>query len=118
MQMVLLTALGIGGATVAGAVMGFCFKKISHKMNDIILAFAAGVMLAAAVIGLILPSLEYEGKFTLLICVAGIFCGAFCLNLIDRLVPHLHKMTGVDQELHPEGSERLNKVLLISQIPT
>ena len=112
MQMVLLTALGIGGATVAGAVMGFCFKKISHKMNDIILAFAAGVMLAAAVIGLILPSLEYEGKFTLLICVAGIFCGALCLNLIDRLVPHLHKITGVDQELHPEGSERLNRVLL------
>ena len=53
MQMVLLTALGIGGATVIGAVIGFCFKKISHNMNDIILAFAAGVMLAAAVIGLI-----------------------------------------------------------------
>ena len=112
MQMVLLTALGIGGATVVGAVLGFCFKKISHNMNDIILAFAAGVMLAAAVIGLILPSLEYEGKFTLVVSVAGIFCGAFCLNFIDKIVPHLHKMTGVDQELHPDGSERLNKVLL------
>ena len=112
MQMVLLTALGVGGATVIGAIIGFCFKKISHNMNDIILAFAAGVMLAAAVIGLILPSLEYEGRYTLLVSVSGIFCGAFCLNVIDKVVPHLHKMTGVDQEAHPEQSQRLDKVLL------
>jgi len=110
--MVFLTALGIGGATIAGAILGFCFKKISHNMNDVILAFAAGVMLAAAVIGLILPSLEYEGTYTLAVSVSGIFCGAFCLNLIDKVVPHLHKMTGVDQEQHPEGNDRLDKVLL------
>lgn len=59
MRMVLLTALGVGGATVIGAVLGFVFKNISHKFSDMVLAFAAGVMLAAAVIGLILPSLEY-----------------------------------------------------------
>ncbi len=112
MQIVLLTALGVGGATVIGAVLGFLFKKPSHKWNDIILSFAAGVMLAAAVIGLILPSLEYGGKFSILIVLAGIFCGAFCLNLIDKLVPHLHKMTGVDQETHSEKTEQLNKVLL------
>ena len=53
MQMVLLTALGVGGATVIGALFGFAFKKISHAFQDIVLAFAAGVMLAAAVIGLI-----------------------------------------------------------------
>ena len=50
MQMVLLTALGVGGATIIGAIMGFAFKKISHKFSDIVLSFAAGVMLAAAVI--------------------------------------------------------------------
>ena len=112
MQIVLLTALGVGGATVIGALLGFLFKKPSHKMNDIILSFAAGVMLAAAVIGLILPSLEYGGKFSILITVVGIFCGAICLNLVDKLVPHLHKMTGVDQETHSEKTEQLNKVLL------
>jgi len=112
MQIVLLTALGVGGATVIGALLGFLFKKPSHKMNDIILSFAAGVMLAAAVIGLILPSLEYGGKFSILITVVGIFCGALCLNLIDKLVPHLHKMTGIDQETHSGKIEQLNKVLL------
>jgi ZIP family zinc transporter len=110
--MVLLTALGVGGATVFGALLGFAFKKISHKFSDIVLAFAAGVMLSAAVIGLILPSLEYGGKFGLLVTVAGIFCGALCLNLLDRLVPHLHRLSGVDQEAHPGQSAQLSKVLL------
>lgn len=112
MQMVLLTALGVGGATLIGAILGFVFKKVSHAFSDIVLAFAAGVMLAAAVIGLILPSLEYGGKFSLLVTVIGMFCGAFCLNILDRIVPHLHRLAGTDQENHPSQTVQLNKVLL------
>ncbi len=112
MEMVLLTALGVGGATVIGAVLGFMFKKISHAFSDLVLSFAAGVMLAAAVIGLILPSLEYGGEGGLPVTVLGIFCGALILNLLDKLVPHLHRLSGVDQEAHPSQTEKLNKVLL------
>ncbi len=112
MRIVLLTALGVGGATAVGALLGFAFKKISHRFSDIVLAFAAGVMLAAAVIGLILPSLEYGGKLALLITAAGIFCGALCLNFLDRAVPHLHRLSGLDQEDHPTQVQQLNRVLL------
>ena len=111
MKMVLLTALGVGGSTVIGSIIGFIFKKISHKFSDIVLSFAAGIMLSAAVLGLVLPSLEYGGKYALIITVAGIFAGALCLNLIDKLVPHLHKLVGADIEKH-EGNANLNKVLL------
>ena len=110
MEMVLLTAAGVGGATVFGALIGFVFKKVSHRFSDIVLAFAAGGMLAAAVLGLILPSLEYGGDWGLLITVAGIFVGALCLNLIDKLVPHLHKLVGPDAETHHNAN--LSKVLL------
>lgn len=110
MNEVLLTALGVGGATVFGAVIGFLFKKISHRFSDIVLSFAAGVMLAAAVLGLVLPSLEYGGKYGILITVAGIFTGALCLNLIDKVVPHLHKLVGADIEEHNRSD--LSKVLL------
>ncbi len=112
MEMVLLTALGVGGATVIGAALGFVFKKASHRFSDIVLSFAAGVMLAAAVIGLILPSLEHGGENGLPMTLIGIFCGAVCLNLMDRLVPHLHRLSGVEQEQHPDQSAKLNKVLL------
>ena len=110
MELVLITALGVGGATIIGSIIGFIFKKISHKFSDIVLSFAAGVMLAAAVLGLILPSLEYGGKWGLLVTVAGIFVGALCLNLIDKLVPHLHKLVGNDIEGH--NNQNLSKVLL------
>ena len=125
MRMVLLTALGVGGATAIGAVLGFIFKRISHRLSDSVLAFAAGVMLAAAVLGLVVPSVDYgvalfpgrEDSFfakgiALLMTIAGIFVGALCLNLLDRLVPHLHKMAEVDQEDHPSNGQNVGKVIL------
>ena len=98
MKMVLLTALGVGGATIFGSFIGFIFKRISHKFSDIVLSFAAGVMLAAAVLGLVLPSVEYGGKYGILITIVGIFAGAVCLNVLDKLVPHTHC-----NEDEPEG---------------
>ncbi len=112
MYIVLLTAFGVGGASVIGAIFGFALKKTTHKFSDIVLSFAAGVMLCAAVVGLVIPSLEHGGRFPLLVTVAGVFCGALCVNVIDKIVPHLHKLTGVEQESHPEKQEQLNKVLL------
>lgn len=110
MDLVLLTALGVGASTVVGALLGFAFKKISHKFSDIVLSFAAGVMLAAAVLGLIVPSVEYGGKYGLITTVIGIFAGAICLNAADKLVPHLHRLAGAEDEDHKNGN--LGKVML------
>ena len=84
MEMVLLTALGIGGATIVGAVIGFCVKNVSHKVNDMILSFAAGIMLAAAVNGLIAPAFELVSGAQIAIPVIGIFIGALFLNFMDK----------------------------------
>ncbi len=110
MKLVLLTAAGVGGATVFGSLIGFIFKRLSHRFSDIVLSFAAGVMLSAAVLGLILPSVEYGGKYGIIITVAGIFAGALSLNLIDKLVPHLHKLVGAEAESH--NNANLSRVLL------
>lgn len=111
MKLVLLTALGVGGATIVGAVIGFFFNNVSHKINDVILSFAAGIMLAASVIGLIMPSLEIVGTERLWLPVLGIFVGAIFLNAMDRVTPHLHKLTGVDAEEH-KNNRNLNKAIL------
>ena len=110
MKLVFLTALGVGTATIIGSVIGFVFKKISHKFSDIVLSFAAGVMLAAAVLGLVLESLNYGGKYALLTTVLGIFAGALCLNLVDKLVPHLHALVGTEAESHKNAN--ISRVLL------
>ncbi len=111
MEIVLLTAIGVGGATMVGAVLGFVFKKIPHRFNDIILSFAAGIMLCAAVFGLIEPALETGGGLNTLLVVLGIFTGAIFLSIMDRFIPHLHSLAGVKE---PENvqAKQLNKVLL------
>ena len=109
MQLAFLTALGVGGATIFGVLLGFLFQKIPHKFNDAIVGFAAGIMLAAAIIGLILPSLE-EGNVW--ITSIGVLIGAVFLNLADKFTPHLHHITGMDQEVHADSQNSLNKVML------
>ena len=111
MEMVLLTALGVGGATIVGAVIGFFVRDLNHKTNDLILSFAAGIMLAAAVNGLILPSFEMVGTKGIFIPVIGIFVGAVFLNLMDRFTPHLHKLSGVEMEEH-QDSKHLSRAIL------
>ncbi len=113
MEIVLLTALGVGGATVIGAIIGFLFKNISHRFSDIVLSFAAGIMLCAAVIGLILPSLEYGGELGIIKTLFGIFLGAVCMKMIDKLVPHLHRVKEGEVELEEHKRNRsIDKVIL------
>ena len=111
MELVLLTALGVGGATIIGAVIGFFVKDVDHKTNDIILGFAAGIMLAAAVNGLIVPAFDAVGTSMLWLPVVGIFEGAVFLNIMDRLTPHLHKLSGADIEAHA-NNKNLNRAIL------
>ena len=109
MQLAMLTACGVGGATIVGVLIGFIFQKVPHKFNDAILGFAGGIMLAAAVLGLIIPSLE-EGNIWNTVC--GILAGAIFLNVADKITPHLHRITGIDQETHSDAQNSLNKVML------
>lgn len=111
MRMVLLTALGVGGSTVVGALLGFMFRRIPHKWNDIILSFAAGVMLSAAITGLILPAVEQTGLRGIWQVVLGVLAGAVFLNAMDKLVPHLHHLSGLDKEVHAHNGS-VDKVLL------
>lgn len=91
MLIVILTALGVGSATVLGAILGFIFKDISRRFSDIILSFAAGIMLAASILNLILPSLENGGKYPFLSTTLGIILGVLSLDGIDRMTDRMSK---------------------------
>ena len=116
MEMVLITALGVGGATIVGAIIGFFIKGVDHKTNDIILSFAAGIMLAAAVNGLIMPAFEMAGTARILVPVVGIFVGALFLNLMDKFTPHLHKLSGVDIEDHQDNRNLSRAMLFVMAV--
>lgn len=115
MNYVWISAAGLCGSTILGALLGFGIKKIPHKWNDTILGFCAGMMLAAAILGLIVPAMEganvINNNFGWLLVVAGVMIGALFLNVLDAVTPHLHTITGLDAEEHKSNAS-LNKVLL------
>lgn len=111
MTVVILTAFGVGGATIFGTCLGFLCKRVSHRFSDIVLAFAAGVMLAAAILGLILPAISSPEYGGIPVALCGIFSGAGCLSLIDRLVPHIHRLLGWEEDVLG-NRDRIDRVLL------
>ena len=95
MIIVLLSSLGVGGATVLGALLGFIFRRGIAKRTSEMLTFAAGVSVGAAVLGLILPSVELSGKLGVFITVLGVFAGGLCVNFIDKIIPGTERLLGV-----------------------
>ncbi len=106
--------LSVGGSTVAGVLTGLLFRHIPHRLNDIVLGFAAGVMLAASILGLIAPAFEVHGSIPLAIC--GTFAGAGLISMLDRLVPHLHRIAGIDTETHRSNGSIGKALLFVTAI--
>ena len=111
MQAVLISALALCLASIIGSLIGLTFKGLSHKTNDIIMGFCAGIMLAASVVGLILPATEMAGSAGWWQVAIGVLLGAIFLNLLDNITPHLHRITGLEPESHNNNAQ-INKVLL------
>ena len=111
MNQVWLSAAGLSLATVIGSVLGFFIKALPHKWNDAVLGFCAGVMLAASTVGLILPAAEQAGIGRWWLVLIGVIGGMLFLNVLDLLTPHMHKLTGLDEEVHRNNAS-LNRVLL------
>ncbi|MBO7270827.1 MAG: ZIP family metal transporter, partial [Bacteroidales bacterium] len=111
MNPIILTAIGVGGSTLLGSLIGFFIKNVSHKVNDSIIGLCAGVMLSAAILGLMKPAFEQVSIGMIWLPILGVFAGALLLNLLDTLTPHLHNITGLDREEHLHN-KHLNRVLL------
>lgn len=107
----MLASLGAGLMTGVGALPIFLTKNVSQKMLDLLLGFAAGVMLAATSFSLIIPSLDYSGGGLkgALITSAGILVGAIFLDLTDKYSPHEHLL---DKRIEGGATKSLKKIWL------
>lgn len=94
MKLVILTALGVGGATVFGSVIGFFVKRVPRRFSELTVGFAAGIMLAAAVWGLIIPSLGGGSAAETAVTVSGLMSGALFIGFCQRFIPALRFAAG------------------------
>jgi ZIP family zinc transporter len=101
-----LDALGGGtiaaGATALGALPVLFSQRLSQRVQDTMLGFGAGVMLAASAFSLIVPGIEAArlqgaGAWQAgLIVGTSILLGAGLLQWLERTLPHEHFIKGVE----------------------
>lgn len=88
-----LATIGTGLATGLGALPVLFVKGISDRLLDAMLGFAAGVMLAATAFSLLVPSIELGGIWAAML---GLAIGALFLDVMDRIIPHVHFISGAE----------------------
>jgi ZIP family zinc transporter len=106
-------SLAAGLATGLGALPMLFVSRLSRRVEDTLLGFAAGVMLAASFFSLIIPGIEHaqadlgSPSAGVAVVIAAILLGAAALSLIHRLAPHEHLGSGRRQ-----GGGRVARVWL------
>ena len=119
----ILASLLAGTATGLGAIPIFFKKDFSRRSLDLMLGFAAGVMLAASAFSLLVPAFDHintpewlaiapswaiEAAGIVTVVGAGFLLGGFFVHIADKYLPHEHFAKG------KEGpSSRLARVWLL-----
>lgn len=100
-----------GAATGLGALPILFFKDVSDRLLDVMLGFAAGVMLAASSFSLLVPAIELSGVW---VVAAGVAMGASVIHLIDRYIPHTHIWAGAEGPRAPRLSGLMLMIIAIT----
>lgn len=114
-----LASLIAGLAAGVGALPVLLTPRLSRRTHDVLLGFAAGVMLAASAFSLLIPALRVAGTrwadpLAGAVAVAvGFIGGTVGLYLLHRAVPHEHFVKGRDVEV---GREMRRIFLLVLAI--
>lgn len=101
-------------ATTLGALPVLFLSRVRQEATDLMLGFAAGMMLAAAAFSLLLPGIEAGQNITgsafyaAALVVAGMALGVLLMFGLDRFMPHEHQELG----RHGVGGDRLGRVWL------
>lgn len=99
--------------TTFGAFMVYFMKdKMNRKLQNVLLGFASGVMIAASVWSLLIPAIEMaeeRGGISWFPASFGFLLGILFLLALDKLIPHLHP-----REIKPEGKvSNLSKTTML-----
>lgn len=111
----MIVLLSVGCSTTIGVLGGLLIRALPHRLNDIVMGFSAGVMLSAATAGLLAnafgPNIE-----SIALAVSGAIFGAILISLLDRFIPHLHRIAGIDFESHRSNGTISKSLLFVAAL--
>lgn len=112
--MALVATLGTWAVTAFGAGAVVFFKKPNPKVLNIMLGFAAGVMIAASFWSLLQPAIEradqMNGIPSYVIVTTGFLLGALFMWGSDKIVTYCTKRANISQG---NPNEKLNRIILL-----
>lgn len=111
-----LAGIGTWGMTALGASLVFFFKNLNKRITNLMLGFAAGIMIAASFWSLLSPAIEQSahlGKFAFVPALVGFLLGGAFLFALDRIIPHLH-MGATRAEGNPSAGTSKSLLLVLA----
>jgi len=105
------------GVTSLGASLVFFTKKVNFKLLDVMMGFAAGVMIAASFWSLLVPSIdmaEHQGVISWFPALIGFLLGGLFLRVSDAYLPHLHIGLPIEEAEGPNTSWRRATLLVLA----
>lgn len=114
-QLGVLASLVAGLMTAVGALPIFFITRLSKTLEDSLMGFGAGVMLAATAFELLLPAMNqadhlYQHSMTtFLVLATGIGLGGGLLYFLHNRIPHEHFVSGRDS---PASGAKIKRVWL------
>lgn len=110
----LMATLGTWFLTAAGAATVIFFKKTNQKAMNLMLGFAAGVMIAASFWSLLQPAIEraevYLKTPAWIVATAGFLFGAVFMWASDKIVTYCR---GRERLERPNTLAHLNRIILL-----
>lgn len=115
----LIGTLFTWGMTALGAALVFTTKAFNQKLMDSMLGFAGGVMIAASFWSLLSPALdmaEDNGTIAWIPAAIGFMLGGIFLWGINKILPHLHPNSPIEQAEGIQPSKKKRSTLLVLAI--
>ena len=112
-----IIAIPFLGTILGASTVLLARHSVSARLNNALLGFAAGVMVAAAVWSLIIPSIDLAegmGRLSWVPAAVGIILGMLFLLLLDSLVPHTHPGTDTREGLKSSLGKRQMLMLAVT----
>ena len=103
LEIIPLLLIPFAGTMIGSAAVLFFGDKFASRINNILLGFASGVMIAASVWSLLIPAMEESaemGNLAWIPAVVGLLAGVLFMLLLDIITPHLHPDSN-----EPEGPD-------------
>lgn len=112
--MALVATLGTWFVTALGAAIVVFFKDTNQKLMNLMLGFAAGVMIAASFWSLLQPaidrSIQYLDTPAWIVTTLGFLCGAVFMWCSDKIVCRAYRRADISSG---PSSDRMKRIILL-----